>query len=152
MDEKMITLLTKEEIKTLATKAILKAGEDKIVKLELHDLSCFRGKNFFGDDDSQNMFVYQPTFIILSLKVSKRSEYVVGWKSKDLYKSKLLPLLGVFLPNIKYFAPKLAIQFINIPLVAEQNNYSIKINWAKILLRNVILKNLLVWHDYCSKK
>ena len=65
------------------------------------------------------------TFIILALKVNKRTEYVVGWKSKDLYKSNLFPLHGAFLPNIKCFAPKLAIQFINIPLVAEENNKTI---------------------------
>ena len=46
MDEKIKTLATKEEIKTLATKAELKAEQDKIVKLETHDLSYFLGKNF----------------------------------------------------------------------------------------------------------
>ena len=43
MDEKIKTLATKEEIKTLATKAELKAEQDKIVKLETHDLSYFLG-------------------------------------------------------------------------------------------------------------
>ena len=64
-------------------------------------------------------------FIILAIKVNKRTEYVVGWKSKDLYKCNLFRLHGAFLPNIKYFAPKLAMQFINIPLVAEENNKTI---------------------------
>ena len=67
-----------EKIKTLATKAELKAEPDKIVKLETHDSSYFLVKIFFGDDGSQNMFVYQPTFVTLELKVSKNTEYVIG--------------------------------------------------------------------------
>ena len=51
----------------LGTKVKLKAEQDKIVKLQTHDLSYFLGKIFFGDDGSQNMFFYQPkldTFIL----------------------------------------------------------------------------------------
>ena len=50
----------------------MKADQDKIVKLETNDLNYFLGKNFFGDDGSQNMFVYQPTFNMLELN---RQEY-----------------------------------------------------------------------------
>ena len=57
-----------KKVATLATKAELKADQDKIVKLETNDLNYFLGKNFFGDDGSQNMFVYQPTFNMLELK------------------------------------------------------------------------------------
>ena len=57
MDEKIITLATIEEIKTLATKAVLKAGENKIVKLETHDLSYFLGKNVFGDGGSDIYYI-----------------------------------------------------------------------------------------------
>ena len=39
----------------LGTKVELKAEQDKIVKLQTHDLSYFLGKIFFGDDGSQNM-------------------------------------------------------------------------------------------------
>ena len=34
------------KLKTLATKAFLKAEQDKIVKLQMHDLSFFLGKSF----------------------------------------------------------------------------------------------------------
>ena len=61
-----------------------------------------------------------------------------------MFKSKLLPLHGAFLPNIKYFGT---------PLVAEKNNYVTKIlnvyiicdldNLPKIPLRNFTLKNCL---------
>ena len=68
-------LATKEEIKKLATKAELKAEQDKIVKLETHDLSYFLGKIFlfFGYDGFQNLFVYQPTLSTLELKKKTRA-------------------------------------------------------------------------------
>ena len=65
------------------------------------------------DDGFQNMFVYQPTFNTLELK----TDYVIGRKSKGLPESKLLPLHGAFLPNIKYFGYKTEMQFDNTPLV-----------------------------------
>ena len=40
---------------------------------------------------------------MLELKTDKGTDYVTSWKSKGLFKSKLLPLNGPFLPNIKYF-------------------------------------------------
>ena len=57
MDEKIKTLATKGEIKTLIAKAELKAEQDKIVKLETYGLSYFHGKKFVSDDGSRNMFV-----------------------------------------------------------------------------------------------
>ena len=38
------------KLTTLATKAELKAEQDKVVKLQTHDLSFLFGKNFFGND------------------------------------------------------------------------------------------------------
>ena len=73
MNEKLKTLATKEEIKTLATKTELKVEQDKIGKLGTHDSSYFVDKNDFGNDDFQNMFVYQPGFITFELK--KRQEH-----------------------------------------------------------------------------
>ena len=50
MEEKIKALTTKEEIQKFATKAELKAEQDKIEKLLMHDLSYFLGKNFLGGD------------------------------------------------------------------------------------------------------
>ena len=72
-------------MKTLATKVELKAEQDEIVKLETHDLSYLLGKNFFGDDGSQNMFIYQPKLSTLELKKDKDTNYVFSWKSKGVY-------------------------------------------------------------------
>ena len=100
------------------------------------------------------MFVYQSTFNMLELKEDKSTEYVIGWKYKEVYNSKLIASHGAFLPNIKYFRNKIGIQFNNTPLVVEQNNYATKIvnvcivydldNWLKILLRNF---TLLAWYN-----
>ena len=96
-------------------------------KLKTHVLSCFLGKILFDDDDFQNIFVYQPTFNTLELKKDKSTKHVIGWKSKGLVKSKILPLHDTFLPNIKYFGLKTGIQFNTTTLVLEQNNYTTKI-------------------------
>ena len=81
----------------------------------------------FGDDGIQNIFVYQPTYSTFDLKKDKGNLYVIGCKSKALFESKLLPVPGAFSPNIKYFEYKIEIQFDNITLIVEQNNYAIKI-------------------------
>ena len=47
------------------------------------------------------MFVYQTTFNMLELKIDKCTEYIIGWKSKGVYNSKLIELHGTFLPNVK---------------------------------------------------
>ena len=64
---------------------------------------------------------------MLELKTNKGTEYIIGWKSKGVYNSKLIALHGAFLPNIKYFKKKIEIQFNNTPLVIEQNSYTSKI-------------------------
>ena len=56
---------------------------------------------------------------MLELKKDKDTEYVISWKSKGVYNSKLTALHGTFLPNIKYFGSKIGIRFINTPLVVE---------------------------------
>ena len=55
----------------------------------------------FGDDGSQNMFVYQPTRDTLELKKDKSTDNVFRWKSKGLYTSKFTPLYTTFLHSIK---------------------------------------------------
>ena len=53
---------------TLPTKEELKVEQDKIAKLQAFDSSHFHGKNFFGNDGFQDMFVYQPILNTLKLK------------------------------------------------------------------------------------
>ena len=77
---------------TLGTKAELKAEQHKIVKLQTVIYINFLAKIFFGDDGSQNIFVYQPTLDTFRVKNDKETDYVLSWKSKRVYTSKLKPL------------------------------------------------------------
>ena len=87
----------------------------------------FLGRIYFTIvDGSQNMFFYQPTFNVLELKNDEGTEYIISWKSKGIYDSKLMVLIGALLPNVKYFKNKIEIQFNSTPLVIEQNNYATK--------------------------
>ena len=58
-----------KKVVALAKKPELKAVNDKIVKLEIHDLDYFLAKNFLMM--VPRMFVYQPTFNTLELKIDK---------------------------------------------------------------------------------
>ena len=123
-------------------------------ELKAFDLSYFRDKFFFGNDVSQNMFVYQPTLETLKIKYEKTSENVTSWKSKGVYNSNLKPLHGALLPHWKYAEKKISVNLNKSPLVVQKNNYSTKIvnayivydldNWPKVPLRNFTLKNCLL--------
>ena len=99
------------------------------------------------------MFACQPTFNLLEFKEDKCTEYVIGWKSKEVYTSKLIPLYTVFLHNVRRFKYKIEIQFNKGVLVGEQNNYATKIvnacimydsdNWSKNSLNSFKLKTFL---------
>ena len=144
----------KLKVATLATRAELKAEQDKIVKLQTHDLSYFLGKTCFDNDDIENMFLYQPTFNTLESTTDKGIDYVIDWKSQVLFESKLLPLTGAFLPNMKYSGYKIGTEFNNTQLVVEQSNYATKTvnayfvydleDWPKIPLRTFKLKNCML--------
>ena len=75
------------------------------------DLSYFLGKVFFGNDSFQNMFVHQPTSNTLELKEDKGTEYVISWKSKGVYTSKLKPLYTAFLHSINLSGYRMGIKF-----------------------------------------
>ena len=74
-----------------------------MLKLQTYDLSYSLGQFSFGDDGSQNMFVYQPALDTLELKKDKNTDYVLSWKSTGVYTPKLKPLYIAFLHSIKPF-------------------------------------------------
>ena len=106
---------------------------------------------FTSNGGSQNTFFYQPTLATLELKKYEGTDYVLSWKSKGVYNSKLKPLYTAFLHSIKLFDYKMRIKFDKNPLAVEQNNYSTKIvnvyivydldALPKIPLRNFTIKN-----------
>ena len=57
---------------------------------------------------------------MLELKIDKGTDYVIGWKSKGLFESKLLSLHGAFLPKIKYFGYKIGMQVKKTPCRTKQ--------------------------------
>ena len=140
---------------TLATKAALKAEQDKTLKLQTFDLNHFLGKILFGDDGSQNMLVYQPKLDTLELKKGKGTDYLLSWKSKWVYNSELKTLYTAYILLILYNSIKLSGYKVRIkldkePSAVEQNNCAAKIvnayivydldTWPNNSLRNFALK------------
>ena len=68
------------------------------------------------------MFVYQPTLDTLELKKDKGIDYVLSWKSKWIFTSKLKPIYDAFLHSIAFSGYKVGIKFDKDFLVVEQNN------------------------------
>ena len=60
-------------------------------------------------------------------KKGKGTDYVLSWKSKGVYNSKLKSLCTAFLYSIKTSRYRIVIKFEKDPLAAEQNNYFTKI-------------------------
>ena len=54
-----------------------------------------------SNNGSQNTFVYQPTLDTLELKKGKGTDYVLSWKSKGVFNSKVKSLYTAFLRSIK---------------------------------------------------
>ena len=50
------------KVATLATKAELKAEQDKIIKLQAFNSSYFQGENHSKDDGTQNCLIFQPIY------------------------------------------------------------------------------------------
>ena len=51
-----------EKIKSLSTKAELKAEQDKIIELQTFDLSLFIGKSYFNNDGVLPYLIFQPIY------------------------------------------------------------------------------------------
>ena len=73
---------------TVARKAELKAEQDKSMNFQAFDLIFFLGENFFGDENFQNMFVYQPTLNMLRVKTRALNMKLIR-NQKRVYSSKL---------------------------------------------------------------
>ena len=66
--------------------------ENNIKKLQVFDLSYFRGKNYFDEDGSQNYLVFLPIFRYFILNtITNVTNYVLSWKSKGLSDETIKP-------------------------------------------------------------
>ena len=70
------------------------------------------------------MFIYHLTLNTFVLKTDKGTDYVLSWKSKGVYNSKLQPLHTAFLHSIKLSEYKVGIKFDKDALAVERNYYT----------------------------
>ena len=92
LNKKIKTLAqTKKEIKKLATKAKLKAEEDKIVNFQTNDFSIFISQSYFVNDGSQLYLILQPLYHA-SIRLGN-TEKVVPWNNLKVCWPKILLLL-----------------------------------------------------------
>ena len=126
----------------------------KLNSLTKRDYNFFFGRIYFiSNDGSQNTFVYQPTLDTLKLKKDKSTDFILSWKSKGVYTSKLKPLYAAFLNSIKYSEYIIGIKLDKDPLAVKQNNYLSKIvndyivydldAWSRNPTNNFKFKNCL---------
>ena len=90
----------------------------------------------------------------MELKKDKGTDYVLSWKSKELFNSKLKPLNTGFLRNMKLSEYRIRIKFDKDTLAIKQNNYLTKITnvyiiydldaWTKNPTNNFKFKNCLI--------
>ena len=91
--------------------------QKKLNSLISKDYNFFLGRIYFtSNDGSQITFVYQPTLDTLELKKGEGTDYVVSWKSKAVFNSKLKPLYTSFLNSIKLSKYRIGIKFDKYPL------------------------------------
>ena len=66
--------------------------QNKLNSLIINYCNFLLGRMYFtSNDGSQNTFVYQLNFDAVELKKDKGIDYVLSWKSKGIYNSKLQP-------------------------------------------------------------
>ena len=73
----------------------------------------------------KSTFVDQLTIKALKLKKVKETDYILSWKSKGLFNSKLMPLYTAFLSNINLSEYRIRMKLKKEPLSVEQKNYCI---------------------------
>ena len=68
----------------------------------------FLGKSYFGDDDNQNYFIFQPMFRYL--KFVTNSQNISWWRSKGLSDEEIKAVNGLY-PSLNYVNEKLRLKF-----------------------------------------
>ena len=88
--------------KTTTNKTKYLEVQKNLNSLTTEDYSFFLGKIYFTSNvGSPNTFFYQATLDTLELKKDKGSYFVLSWKLKGVYTSKLKVLYTTFLHSIK---------------------------------------------------
>ena len=104
-----------KKVATSATKAELKAEQNKIKKVQEFDLSYFRGRSRFEEDGAQNYLVFQPiNRYFKSIIGVGNGEYIYFWKSKGL-SDKSINCIATsnysITPSLDYLGAKIRVKF-----------------------------------------
>ena len=94
-------------------------------KLKTFDSSYFIGKNHFGEDGTQNYFVFQP--IIRYFKVITNTDYISSWKSKRLSAESIKPPTtsdNSLNPALNYYGTKTRVKFTGSCLKQSKISYT----------------------------
>ena len=125
--------------KLLSLKIILK-------KLQIFDLSYFRGKNYFVEDGTKNYLVFPPIFRYFKTNlISSVTSYVLSWKSK-----------GLSGETIK--APSTSDNSLTPSINCINNTGKIRVKFTVYELSASSSSdsdptlNLFIWHSYFNKK
>ena len=101
-----------DKIVKLATKVELKTEQDKIVKLQAFDSSCFSGKSYFEDDGKQKYLVFQ--LVHSFFKRIANSDHILAWKSETLSDESIKPPTASnnsLTPALNHINTKLRVKF-----------------------------------------
>ena len=94
--------------------------ENNIKKLQIFDLSYFRGKNYFDEDGAQNYLVFLP----IGRYCRINEKYISSWKFKGLSGETFTPYPtsdNSLTPLIDYYGAKLRLKF-NKSCLKQSNN------------------------------
>ena len=84
------------------TKYLEVLKKQKQTSVTKEDYNFLLGRMYFtSNDGSPNTFVYQPILDTWELKKDTGTDYILSWKSKALYNSKLKSLYTAFLHSTK---------------------------------------------------
>ena len=84
-------------MKITSNKITYLESQKKLNSLVTKYYKFFLGRIYFtSNDGSQNTFLYQPTLDISKLRKGKCTDYILSWKSKDVYNSRFKPLYALY--------------------------------------------------------
>ena len=110
----------------LATKAELKAEQDKIIRLQAFNSSYFCGKNYF-EDGTQNYLIFQPMY--KDFKKNGNTDHISAWKLKGLSDESKKPLStcdNSLPPSLSYIGTKTRVKFVRSCLKQDKIKFTLK--------------------------
>ena len=120
-DDKLISFNRKITSNKTKYSEVKKNLNSKIIIIK--DYNFFLHRIYFiSNDRPQSTFVYQSTLDTLEKNKDKGTDYVLSWKSKRVYNSKLKLLYTAFLHNIKPSEYIIGKKIGKDPLAVEQSN------------------------------